>query len=632
MALIDLKNIQLSFGGPLLLDNINLVIEQGERVCLLGRNGEGKTSLIKIMSGDLQPEAGTIQSRQGLRIGFLEQEVPGNIPGTVFDVVAGGIGLLGKLLSDYHNLSARLGVENKPSLTRRLGDLQHRLEMQEGWLYNQKVETIITRLDLGADASFSSLSAGLKRRTLLARALVMDPDLLLLDEPTNHLDITSISWMEEFLQRFEGSLLFVTHDRRFLQQLATRIIELDRGQLLSWPGTYVDYLKRKEAEQSAAEIRRAKFDKKLAREESWIRQGIKARRTRNEGRVRALQKMREEYRLRREQQGTARMNIQDAGLSGRIVCEAKKITFGYAEQEIISGFSTRIMRGDRIGIMGPNGAGKTTLIRLLLGELTPWRGTMHTGTNLEIIYFDQLHNQLDPEKTVYDNVADGNDTVTINDKTRNVYGYLQDFLFTPERARSPLKSLSGGERNRLQLAKLFAQQSNLLCLDEPTNDLDVETLELLEDLLLQYSGTVLLVSHDRAFFNNVVTSTYVFEDNGVIGKYVGGYDDWLRQRPQPACIETKPETPPARRKIKHRQASTVKKLSFKEKHELESLPAQIETLETEQQTIYAQLADPVFYKESGAAVSGAKNRMEQIEHELPLMYARWETLEDRSDN
>ncbi len=631
MALIDLKNIRLSFGGPPLLDSINLVIEPGERVCLLGRNGEGKTSLIKIICGELQPEAGTIQNKQGLRIGFLEQEVPDNMPGTIFDVVAGGIGLLSELLSDYHNLSMRLAAENKPSLTLRLGELQHRLELEGGWLHNQKVETVISRLNLVSDTPFSSLSAGLKRRALLARALVMQPDLLLLDEPTNHLDIAAISWMEKFLQRFEGGLLFVTHDRRFLQQLATRIVELDRGRLLSWPGTYADYLKRREAEQSATETRRSEFDKKLAREESWIRQGIKARRTRNEGRVRALQKMREEYSLRREQQVTARMNIQDAGLSGKIVCEVRGMTFGYTGRAIIHNFTTRIMRGDRIGILGPNGAGKTTLMRLLLGELAPWSGTVCTGTSLEITYFDQLRDQLNPEKTVYDNVADGNATVTINNKMRNVYGYLQDFLFTPDRARSPLKSLSGGERNRLLLAKLFAQPSNLLCLDEPTNDLDVETLELLEDLLLQYPGTVLLVSHDRTFFNNVVTSTYVFEGDGSVAQYVGGYDDWLRQRPELTLVDKKPKAAAPLRK-KCRSACTGKKLSFREKRELEILPAQIETLEAEQQEIYARLADPAFYKEAGGEVSAAAKRMEQIEKGLPPLYARWEELEERADS
>ena len=628
MASIDLKNIHLSFGGPPVLNGVDLVIDPGERVCLLGRNGEGKTSLMKIIRGELKPEAGTLQSKQELRVGFLDQEVPGDMAGTIFDVVAGGIGRLGKLLSDYHHLSLRLTSDSDISLTHKLGELQHKLEMDDGWQYNQKIETAISKLDLDADADFSSLSAGWKRRTLLAKALVMQPELLLLDEPTNHLDIEAISWMEEFLLGFEGSLLFVTHDRRFLQQLATRIVELDRGRMLNWPGTYTEYLKRKEADQVAEETNRAEFDKKLAREETWVRQGIRARRTRNEGRVRSLEKMREDRRLRRDQQGTVRMNIHDAGLSGKVVCEVEKAAFGYSEQTIIKDFSARIMRGDRIGILGPNGAGKTTLMRLLLGELKPWNGSVRMGTNLEITYFDQLRGKLDINKTVAENVGDGSTTLTINGRPRNIYGYMQDFLFSPDRARSPVSSLSGGERNRLLLAKLFAKPSNLLCLDEPTNDLDLETLELLEDLLLQYSGTVLLVSHDRTFLNNAVTSTYVFEGEGCVAEYVGGYDDWLRQRP--AQVEAKPKVKTAQVKKRPAQNSN-KKLSFKEKRELKALPAQIETLETEQQRIYVSLADPEFYKESGDAVAAAKNRMEQIEHELPPLYTRWEKLEDRTE-
>jgi ATP-binding cassette subfamily F protein uup len=431
--------------------------------------------------------------------------------------------------------------------------------------------------------------------------------------------------MEEFLMGFDGSLLFVTHDRRFLQQLATRIVEIDRGRLLNWPGNYVDYLKRKEAEQAAEKTSRAEFDKKLGREESWVRQGIRARRTRNEGRVRALEKMREEFRQRRNQQGNVCMSIQGAGLSGKVVCEVKHASFGYSDQPIIRDFSTRIMRNDRIGILGPNGAGKTTLMRMLLGELKPLSGTVRMGTNLEIIYFDQLINQLDPEKTLAENVADGNSNIIINGRSRSIYGYLQDFLFAPDRARSPVKSLSGGERNRLLLAKLFAQSSNLLCLDEPTNDLDIETLELLEDLLLQYSGTVLLVSHDRTFLNNVVTSTFAFEGDGKVSEYVGGYDDWFHQRPQKRDEKSKIKDP----KIKNLSSkNTVKKLSFKEKKELEALPAQIEVLEAEQQDIYVLLADPAFYKNEGEKVAHAKHRMEQLEDDLPKLYERWEELSD----
>jgi ATP-binding cassette subfamily F protein uup len=625
MALIDLKNIQLSFGAQPILDNLDLVIDPGERVCLLGRNGEGKTSLIKIIQGHLVPDDGIIQRKQGLRVSYLDQEVPGDTPGTVFDMVSAGIGKLGKILSDYHHLSLSLSSNSEASLTRKLGDLQHQLEMEDGWQYNQKIETVISKLNLDADAPFSSLSAGWKRRTLLAQALVMQPDLLLLDEPTNHLDMEAITWMEEFLMGFDGSLLFVTHDRRFLQQLATRIVEIDRGRLLNWPGNYDDYLKRKEADQTAENTSRAEFDKKLAREESWVRQGIRARRTRNEGRVRALEKMREEFRQRRNQQGNVRMSIQGAGLSGKVVCEVKQASFSYSDQPIIKDFSTRIMRNDRIGILGPNGAGKTTLMRLLLGELKPLSGTVRMGTNLEIIYFDQLRNQLDPEKTLAENVAGGNSNIIINGRSRSIYGYLQDFLFAPDRARSPVKSLSGGERNRLLLAKLFAQSSNLLCLDEPTNDLDIETLELLEDLLLEYSGTVLLVSHDRTFLNNVVTSTFAFEGDGNVSEYIGGYDDWFRQRPQQK--EEKPKIKDSRQKNLPSK-NTVKKMSFKEKKELEALTAEIEVLEKEQQDIYTLLADPAFYKDEGEKVASAKSRMEQLENDLPKLYGRWEELSD----
>jgi len=530
MALIDLKNIQLSFGGPSVLNGVDLVIDPGERVCLLGRNGEGKTSLMKIIRGELKPEAGTIQSKQGLRIGFLDQEVPGDMPGTIFDVVAGGIGELGKLLSDYHHLSLRLTSDSDASLTHKLGELQHKLEMDDGWQYNQKIETAISKLDLDADADFSSLSAGWKRRTLLAKALVMQPELLLLDEPTNHLDIEAISWMEEFLLGFEGSLLFVTHDRRFLQQLATRIVELDRGRMLNWPGTYTEYLKRKEADQAAEETNRAEFDKKLAREETWVRQGIRARRTRNEGRVRSLEKMREDRRLRRDQQGTVRMNIHDAGLSGKVVCEVEKAAFGYSDQAIIKDFSARIMRGDRIGILGPNGAGKTTLMRLLLGELKPWNGSVRMGTNLEITYFDQLRDKLDINKTVAENVGDGSTTLTINGRPRNIYGYMQDFLFSPDRARSPVSSLSGGERNRLLLAKLFAKSSNLLCLDEPTNDLDVETLGSLEKALLDFPGCAVITSHDRWFLDRIATHILAYEGDSQWFWYEGNFEGYEKNK------------------------------------------------------------------------------------------------------
>ena len=516
-------------------------------------------------------------------------------------------------------------ADDDPNLTRRLGEIQHRLEIQGGWQLDQNVTSVISRLELSPEASFATLSAGLKRRTMLGRALVRKPDILLLDEPTNHLDMDSIGWMEEFLSRFEGSILFVTHDRMFLRRLATRIVELDRGRLTSWPGNYDDYLKRKAAELAAGENQRELFDKKLAQEESWIRQGVKARRTRNEGRVRMLEQMRKKRRERRERPGMARMNVENAGKSGKMVCEVTGATFAYGDQPVIKDFSTIIVRGDRIGIIGANGAGKTTLLRLLLGEVQPQVGGVRLGTNLEIAYFDQLRDQLDEEKSVFENVAGGNPMLTIGGKTRNAYGYLQDFLFAPERARSPVGSLSGGERNRLLLARLFTRPSNLLVLDEPTNDLDVETLELLEELLLNYPGTVLLVSHDRDFLNNVVTSTLVFESDCRVREYVGGYDDWLRQATPISPAEPKPKAAP---KIKREKPQGRRKISFKEHREVEALPEQIERLENEQQNLYARLADPALYKEGGAGVVQAKARLETIEQELPRLYARWEELEE----
>ena len=625
MALIDLKNVRLSYGGPVLLDGVDLAIEPGERVCLLGRNGEGKSSLIKIISGDLLPDQGEITRAQGLREGVLEQEVPGAMAGTVFDVVAGGIGGLGRLVVEYHALIARMETDNDPKLTRSLGEIQHRLEVQGGWQLDQNVTSVISRLELSPEASFATLSAGLKRRTMLGRALVRKPDILLLDEPTNHLDMDSIGWMEEFLLRFEGSILFVTHDRMFLRRLATRIVELAGGRLTSWPGNYDDYLKHKAEEVTAEEKQRELFDKKLAQEESWIRQGVKARRTRNEGRVRMLEQMRKERRERRERPGMARMNVENAGMSGKIVCEVTGATFAYGDQPVIKDFSTLILRGDRIGIIGANGVGKTTLLRLLLGEVQPQAGTVRLGTNLEIAYFDQLRDQLDDAKSVFENVTGGNPMLTIGGKTRNAYGYLQDFLFSPERARSLAGSLSGGERNRLLLARLFTRPSNLLVLDEPTNDLDVETLELLEELLLNYRGTVLLVSHDRDFLNNVVTSTLVFESDCRVREYVGGYDDWMRQAAPISQAEPKRQAAP---KIKREKFQGRRKISFKEHREVEALPEQIERLEKEEQNLYARLADPALYKEGGAGVVQAKARLETIKQELPRLYARWEELEE----
>ncbi len=620
-----MKNIRLSFGGPLLLDDAGLVIEPGERICLLGRNGEGKSSLLNIINGDIIPDSGEITRQQGLSIGKLEQEVPGNMPGTVFEVVAGGIAGPGALIAEYHDLSTRMQTSHDESLTRRLGDVQHRLELEGGWQIEQKVASVISRLELPADAPFATLSAGLKRRTMLGRSLAGQPDLLLLDEPTNHLDIESIGWMEDFLLRFAGSILFVTHDRTFLRRLATRIVELDRGRLASMPGNYAAYEKRKLAELNAEKIQRQAFDKKLAQEELWIRQGVKARRTRNEGRVRELERLRSQRRERRLQPGMVQMRAAGAAMSGKIVCKASEATFGYTAEPIIKNFSTIILRGDRIGIIGPNGAGKTTLIHLLLGALQPNSGTVRMGTNLEVVYFDQLRGQLDENKTVFENIADGNHMVTIAGRSRHVISYLQDFLFAPERARSPVSSLSGGERNRLLLAKLFTKPSNLLVLDEPTNDLDVETLELLEELLLSYTGTVLLVSHDRSFLNNVVTSTLVLEGEANVTEYVGGYDDWLRQRVQPQQSKPTQKTAAQPQRTK---TPAKKKLTFKQKQELKQIPEQIEQLETEQESLHARLADPDLYRQDGTEVTTIKTRYEKIEQELPLLYKRWQELEE----
>jgi ATP-binding cassette subfamily F protein uup len=534
MALLGLRDVGIAFGGPPLLDGANLVIERGERVCLLGRNGAGKSTLMQLFNNAIKPDRGEVIRQAGITVTRLEQEVPGDLVGTTFDVVAAGLGEVGTLLARYHDASHRVGAADAEATLRELDRLHHALDATGGWQLETRVETVLSHLGLEADVPFAHLSGGRKRQTLLARALVSQPDVLLLDEPTNHLDIDAIEWMEKFLIGRGTTLLFVTHDRAFLRRLATRIVELDRGRLVDWGADYDTYLDRKAAALAAEEREWAEFDKKLAREEAWIRTGIKARRTRNEGRVRALETLRLERSARRERGGTVRLQAQEAERSGRLVVEARGVGFAHGERDIVRNLTTTIMRGDRIGLIGPNGSGKTTLLRLLLGELAPDAGTIRTGTGLEIVYFDQLREQLDSNRTVADSIADGNDWVEIGGRRKHVLGYLQDFLFPPERARTPVRALSGGERNRLLLARLFTRSFNVLALDEPTNDLDVETLELLEDLLLDFSGTLLLVSHDRAFLDNVVTSTLVMEGDGRVGEYVGGYADWLRQRPGPA--------------------------------------------------------------------------------------------------
>jgi ATP-binding cassette subfamily F protein uup len=595
MALIGMRDVCIGFGEPLLLDHVNFHIERRERVCLLGRNGAGKSTLLSLLSGEIAPDEGEIVYLQGVRVSLLPQEVPQEVTGTVSAIVAAGLD----------------GPQTGPS------DSGSRLN---------RVEKTISRMELDPGERFETLSAGLKRRVMLARGLVSEPDVLLLDEPTNHLDIDAIGWMEEFLLRFEGALLFVTHDRRFLQKLATRTVELDRGRLIDWSCDYETFQKRKEAALAVEAGHRQKFDDKLAREEVWIRQGVKARRTRNEGRVRELEKLREARRARRELIGSVRMRTQDAARSGKVVIEAQGVSYGYSGQKpIIDDFSTVIMRGDKTGIIGPNGSGKTTLLRVLLGDLPPERGELRHGVNLETVYFDQLRAQLDENKSVAENVGDGNDTILFNGRPRHIMGYLQDFLFSPERARSPVSTLSGGERNRLLLARLFTKPSNLLVLDEPTNDLDMETLELLEDLLLDYPGTLLLVSHDRTFLNNVVTSTLVLEGEGRVGEYVGGYDDWVRQRrPESAVNPGKPPVIAEKQRPKRECRQTI---SFKEKRELQDLPGVIELLEAEQNELYRSMSDPTWYQKSGPEIAAAKARLKEIEQELDETYQRWEALD-----
>jgi len=624
MSLLQLQDIQLAYGDLPLLDHANLVIEKGERLCLVGRNGTGKSTLLKVIAGDVIPEDGKIE-RGATRISRLKQEVPKGTHGTIYDVTAEGVGEIGTLIAEYHHLSVEMATDHSEALLEKMAAVQQRIEAANGWSIQQQIETTLSKMGLDPEDEFSSLSGGMKRRVLLAQALVQSPDLLLLDEPTNHLDIESIQWLEDFLLNSQTTLLFITHDRQFLRRLATRIIELDRGVLSDWPGDYDQYLEKKEKALEEEARNNALFDKKLAQEEVWIRQGIKARRTRNEGRVRALKKMRDARSQRRNRSGNVKMTTQQTESSGKKVIRGKNIQHSYDGTPLINDLTIGIQRGDRIGIIGPNGVGKSTLLRILLGEQQPDQGSVEHGTRLQVAYFDQLRNQLKEDQSVQDNVADGSDNITINGKDKHVISYLQDFLFSPQRARSPVSSLSGGERNRLLLARLFSKPANLLVMDEPTNDLDVETLELLEELLLEYEGTLLLVSHDRAFLNNVVTSTLVFEGEGKISEYVGGYDDWIRQRKSEAESSAPAAGKPAATTQKKR---SQKKLSYKEKRELESLPKQIEALEAEQDALQQQLTDPAFYQQGGEAVSTATDRFKQIEQQLEQAYQRWEVLEE----
>jgi ATP-binding cassette subfamily F protein uup len=618
MSLVQLQRVDFSIGGPLLLERVDLSIEANERVCVVGRNGEGKSTLLKLISGELRADDGEVRVQSGIVIACLAQEVPQDTAGSVFDVVADGLGDLGRVLAHYHHSLAigDLGA---------LGDAQAKIEAQHGWDLNRRVDEVLTKLGLPGDMDFSALSGGMKRRVLLAQALVRKPDVLLLDEPTNHLDIEAISWLEAFLKQFAGSIVFITHDRTFLRALATRIVEIDRGALTDWPGDYDNYLRRREERLHAEGLANALFDKKLAQEEAWIRQGIKARRTRNEGRVRALKALRNERAERRNLAGNVKMTLGRARASGKKVIDLKHVTHGFDGRVLIDDLSTTVMRGDRTGIIGPNGAGKSTLLKIMLGELIPQLGTVELGTGAQIAYFDQHRLQLDNSLNAVDNVAGGIEFIELNGQRKHVIGYLQDFLFSPERARAPITRLSGGERNRLLLAKLFAQPSNLLVMDEPTNDLDVETLELLEELLIDYKGTLLLVSHDRAFLDNVVSSTLVLEGQGRIGEYVGGYTDWLRQRP--ADQSAAPSASKLARKVDTPPAAAKRKLSFKDQRRLEQLPRHIEQLEREIAHQAAAMNDPAFFQQDSSAIVQANQSLAALQADLDTAYTHWAELD-----
>jgi ATP-binding cassette subfamily F protein uup len=624
MALLGMQDVGIAFGGPPVLDHARFAIERGERVCLLGRNGAGKSTIMKLLDGSLRPDEGEIVRQAGVTVTRLEQEVPDDIEGSTYDVVAEGLGPAGALLARYHHASHRVAMEHSDAALREMDRLHHQLDVADAWEMQTRVDTVLQHLALDAEAAFGKLSGGRKRQVLLARALVRQPDILLLDEPTNHLDVDAIEWMERFLVDRGATLVFVTHDRAFLRRLATRIVELDRGQLVDWGGDYDTYLRRKEAALSAEAKEWAEFDRKLAKEEVWIRTGIQARRTRNEGRVRSLEALRVERGARRERIGTVRLQAQEAERSGKLVVQANGVSFSRGDRAIVKDFTTTIMRGDRVGLIGPNGSGKTTLLRLLLGELPPDSGTIRIGTGLEVAYFDQLREQLDPERSVFDSVADGADFVEVRGARKHVAGYLQDFLFSPDRARTPVRALSGGERNRLLLARLFTRRFNLLVLDEPTNDLDIETLDLLEELLLEFTGTLLLVSHDRAFLDAVVTSTLVFEGGGRVTEYAGGYTDWVRQRPAPVTapvtVSKKPAPAPAPR------PSRPKKLSFRETAELAELPDRIDALERERERLYVSLSDPALLRD-GSAGAATRARLEALDSEIAELTGRWEALE-----
>ena len=637
MPLITLDHLSIAFGHRPLLDDVSLQVERGERVCLIGRNGSGKSTLLRVVAGEMPPDTGTVWRQPNTKVARLEQDVPLSADRSVFDVVADGLADLGSLVAAYHHAAVAVADTATDAALERLGRLQHELEEKGAWRIEQRVEMILNRLSLPADAAVDTLSGGWKRRVLLARALVAQPDVLLLDEPTNHLDVDAIVWLEEFLAGYDGAVLFVTHDRAFLRRIATRVLELDRGRLTSWPGTYDEFVRKKDEWLANEAVGWEKFDKKLAEEEAWLRQGIKARRTRNEGRVRALLAMREERAARRDVSGTMRLAIETADPSGKRVFEATGVRKDFGGRPVVRDFSVRVVRGDRIGVIGPNGAGKTTLLRLLLGDLEPDEGQVVRGANVQVAYYDQEREQLDPDRTVFDTIGAGNDTITVNGRSRHVNAYLADFLFPPERARSPVRSLSGGERNRLLLARLLTRPANVLVLDEPTNDLDLESLELLEAQLAEFPGTLLLVSHDRAFLDNAVTSTLVFEGAGRVAEYVGGYEDWQRQRPRAEDRDPdaapRPTARPERPAAEATAPPAVRaraRLTFHEQREYAGLPTRIEQLEHEVRQLDDRIAGPEFYKEGSQAIRETLARLDTARAELDAAYERWLDLESRA--
>ncbi|MBK5073773.1 ABC transporter ATP-binding protein [Budviciaceae bacterium CWB-B4] len=633
MSLINMSGAWLSFSDAPLLDNTELHIEPGERVCLVGRNGAGKSTLLKILNREVPLDDGQLVFEQDIVVARLQQDPPRNVEGSVFDFVAEGVEKQAAQLKEYHHLSQLVGSDPSEQNLKRLASLQEMLEHQGSWLIDSHIRAVLVKLELVADAPLSSLSGGWLRKAALARALVSSPDVLLLDEPTNHLDIETISWLEEFLKEFDGSIVFISHDRSFIRSMATRIVDLDRGKLVSWPGNYDLYLEGKEEALRVEELQNAEFDRRLAQEEVWIRQGIKARRTRNEGRVRALKAMRNEHAARRNTMGTAKMQVEESLRSGKIIFELENVSYSVAGKTLVKDFSVQVQRGDKIALIGPNGCGKTTLLKLMLQQLQPDSGKVRCGTKLEVAYFDQHRAELDPDKTVIDNLADGKQEVMVNGRSRHVLGYLQDFLFHPKRAMTPVRALSGGERNRLLLARLFLKPSNLLILDEPTNDLDIETLELLEELLNDYSGTVLLVSHDRQFVDNSVTDCWIFEGQGVIKQYVGGYFDAHHQQANAKELRTPvsaTESKPVAQKVEEKKR-TNNKLSYNQQRELEGLPAKIEQLEAEVAEFQAKVSDASFFNQPHEVTQKVLMDLATKEQEFEEAFLRWEELESQKN-